>query len=205
MNCGDHGDVTLFVRQARSVADRMSHLTRQLLAYVQGGSYDPALTPVNELINSAFPVLRRLVQPSVHLVTEQCPQHLKVKVDVTQMQMVLSTIITNADEAISGAGEIRISAGEVLVKDTAVDETDSLAPGSWICITIRDTGKGMDQQTLQRIFEPFFTTKFEGRGLGMAMVSGIIKSHEGSVRVASQVNKGTQVSIYLPFVQDEAD
>ena len=205
MNCGDHGDVKHFVRQARSVSDRMSHLTRQLLTYVQGGSHAPVLVPVNELINGAFPVLRRLVQPNVHLVSEQCPQHLKAKVDVTQMQMVLSAIINNADEAISGDGEIRISADEVVVKETRQDVTDPLAPGSWICITIQDTGKGMDQHTVAHIFEPFFTTKFEGRGLGMAMVSGIIKSHEGSIRVASQVNKGTRISIFLPFMADEPD
>jgi len=207
MNCGDHSDVGLFIRQARSVSDRMSHLTRQLLAYVQGGSYDPSLSAMNELINSAFPVLRRLVQPSVHLIAEQCPEKLKARVDVTQMQMALSAIITNADEAISGAGEIRITAAEVVVKEAmqAENEIDPLVPGSWICLTIWDSGKGMDQNTLQRIFEPFFTTKFEGRGLGMAMVSGIVKSHEGSIRVASKVNVGTRVSIYLPFVEDQED
>jgi len=205
MNCGDHSDVGLFIQQARSVSDRMSHLTRQLLAYVQGGSYDPSLTAMNELINSAFPVLRRLVQPSVHLISEQCPEKLQARVDMTQMQMALSAIITNADEAISGDGEIRITAAEVVVKEVMPDEADPLAPGSWICLTIRDSGKGMEQNTLQRIFEPFFTTKFEGRGLGMSMVSGIVKSHEGSIRVASKVNEGTRFSIYLPFVEDQED
>jgi signal transduction histidine kinase len=202
MNCGDHADVAGFIRQARSVSDRMSHLTRQLLAYVQGGSHKPVLTPLNELINCAFPVLRRLVQPSVHLVTEQCPEKLKAKVDMTQMQMALSAIVTNAEEAISGSGEIRISAAEVVVKEAMQGDIDPLAAGSWICLTIQDTGKGMDQNSLKRLFEPFFTTKFEGRGLGMAMVSGIIKNHEGSIRVASQVGQGTQVSIYLPLVED---
>jgi signal transduction histidine kinase len=120
---------------------------------------------------------------------------------MTQMQMALSAVITNADEAIDGTGEIRITAAEVGAKEAMSDEADPLACGAWICLTIWDSGKGMDQNTLQRIFEPFFTTKFQGRGLGMAMVSGIVKSHEGSIRVASIINEGTRVSIYLPFVE----
>lgn len=78
--------------------------------------------------------------------------------------------------------------------------TPELSPGHYICLAIEDDGKGMDEETRDRIFEPFFTTKFQGRGLGMAAVYGIIRNHNGAVFADSELDKGTKVRIYLPVV-----
>lgn len=76
-----------------------------------------------------------------------------------------------------------------------------LKPGPYVCISIEDDGKGMDEETRERIFDPFFTTHFIGRGLGMAAVYGIVKNHNGSMSVDSEPEKGTVVRIYLPAIE----
>jgi signal transduction histidine kinase len=76
-----------------------------------------------------------------------------------------------------------------------------LTPGNYACIGFQDSGTGMDSDTLHRLFEPFYSTKFEGRGLSMAAVSGIIKRHNGWIDVNSQITRGTLVKIYLPIVE----
>ena len=198
MNNNNDTNVSQFIQQARSVSDRMSKLTRQLLTYVQSGKFNPTQISIDDLINGAFPVLRRLVQPSVHLISEQADEDIMVNVDVTQMQMVISAIVTNADEAISEDGEIRISTAKVPTHNVLKNDGENWDAGCCVRISIEDTGKGMDEEAQRRLFEPFYTTKFEGRGLGMAMSLGIIKSHLGNIRVSSEVDCGTRVDIFLP-------
>ena len=120
-----NAEVTQFIQQARTVSDRMSKLTRQLLTYVQGGKFNPTPIPVNDLINGAFPVLRRLVQPSVHLISEQADTTIIVNVDVTQMQMVISAIVTNADEAMTGGGDIRIKTSTIPAQSGGKDDGEN--------------------------------------------------------------------------------
>ena len=193
-----NAEVTQFIQQARTVSDRMSKLTRQLLTYVQGGKFNPTPIPVNDLINGAFPVLRRLVQPSVHLISEQADTTIIVNVDVTQMQMVISAIVTNADEAMTGGGDIRIKTSTIPAQSGGKDDCENWDSGCCVCISIEDTGKGMDEEAQRRLFEPFYTTKFEGRGLGMAMSLGIVKSHLGRIRFpASSIEVRASISSCL--------
>ena len=195
-----NAEVAQFIQQARTVSDRMSKLTRQLLTYVQSGKFNPTLIPVDDLINGTFPVLRRLVQPSVHLISEQSEKTIIVDVDVTQMQMVISAIVTNADEAMSGGGDISIKTSTVPAQSGGKDDGENWDAGCCVCISIEDTGKGMDEEAQRRLFEPFYTTKFEGRGLGMAMSLGIVKSHLGRIQVSSEIDRGTRVDIILPCI-----
>jgi CheY-like chemotaxis protein len=118
--------------------------------------------------------------------------------DVAQLQMVLSAVLNNASEAMEGKGTIKIS-----VRDGEIDEHFlgtglELTPGFYVCIRIEDSGKGMDEETKSKIFDPFFTTKFQGRGLGMAAVYGIVSNHDGLIIIDSELGKGTVVRIFLP-------
>jgi len=117
------------------------------------------------------------------------------------MQMVLSAILANANEAIEDEGLIRITAGNKDLDEDFTKQHPGLKPGSYVCLTIEDDGEGMDEETKDGIFEPFFTTKFQGRGMGMAAVYGIIKSHDGWIYVDSERGKGTVVRIYLPAIE----
>jgi len=117
------------------------------------------------------------------------------------MQMVLSAVINNASEAIPDKGLISVS-----VRAGDVDENFSrpgfqLEDGTYLCLRIEDTGKGMSDEILSKIFDPFFSTKFLGRGLGMAAVHGIVKNHSGMIIVDSHPGKGTIVRIYMPAAQ----
>ena len=114
------------------------------------------------------------------------------------MQMLLAAILSNASEAIEEKGTVRVKLHNVDVLPDDCIKYQGLKPGRHVLLSITDTGKGMDQKTLERVFEPFYTTKFQGRGLGMAAVYGIVKKHGGFVYVASELGKGTTVSIYLP-------
>jgi CheY-like chemotaxis protein len=117
------------------------------------------------------------------------------------MQMVLSAIFINASEAMEGKGSIQVTCRNKRITDETIIDFPSLKPGDYVKITIKDDGKGMDEDTRSSIFEPFFTTKFQGRGLGMAASYGIIKNHDGWISVDSELGKGTAVHIYLPAVE----
>jgi CheY-like chemotaxis protein len=142
-------------------------------------------------------LIQYTIPPSIRIETELADELVTVEADFTQMQMVLSAMIANAAEAIDGFGEIRISTSNVSSAEFA-EECPGLNSGLCACLTIEDNGKGMDEETRSRIFEPFFTTKFQGRGLGMAAVYGIVRNHNGGIVVLSEGGQGTVVRIYLP-------
>ncbi len=121
------------------------------------------------------------------------------------MQMVLSAILANSNEAIEAEGLIRITAENKDIDENFTKQHHGLKPGYYVCLTIEDDGKGMDKETKDGIFEPFFTTKFQGRGMGMAAVYGIIKNHDGWISVDSELGKGTVVQIYLPAIEIEVE
>jgi len=112
---------------------------------------------------------------------------------------VLSAILTNAVEALEAGGTIDISAEQLTIEPAAPASPLDLAPGRYLALQIKDNGRGMDETTLQQIFDPFFTTKFMGRGLSMAAVYGIVKSHHGDITVESELGRGTTVRVYLPL------
>jgi CheY-like chemotaxis protein len=114
--------------------------------------------------------------------------------------MVLSAVVHNAAESMESGGWIRVTIRNEIVGENATIGQD-LVPGPYVCLSIEDNGKGMDEEIRKRVFEPFFTTKFHGRGLGMPAVYGIIKGHDGYVAVDSEPGKGTHVRIYLPAVE----
>jgi CheY-like chemotaxis protein len=131
--------------------------------------------------------------------TDLPPEVSAVKADPTQMEMVLSALIANADEAMEGPGRIRIATANVELDQKLITH-HGLTPGPYVCVSVEDTGKGMDEETRERIFDPFFTTHFLGRGLGMAAVYGIIRNHGGAIEVESELGKGTVVRVYLPAI-----
>jgi PAS domain S-box-containing protein len=177
--------------------ERMAALTAQLLGYARGGRYQPRDMDASLLVSGAVELAADLVRPPVTL-ERDIPQGLgKVNADVTQMHMVISALIANAAEAIDGAGRITVSCRNIELTDDEPALDADLRPGVYVCIMVSDTGKGMDSETLSRIFEPFFTTKFQGRGLGMAAVYGIVKNHGGHIEVDSVPGRGTHVRIYL--------
>jgi two-component system cell cycle sensor histidine kinase/response regulator CckA len=183
----------------------MAGLTNQLLAYASGGKYQSKTLTLKDLVKDTLPILQHNIAPSIRVETDLPDDISNVKVDSTQMQMVLSAVLTNASEAMEDKGRIRIIIRNEKIDKVSAKIDPDLKPGLYVCLTIEDEGKGMEKENIHKVFDPFFTTKFQGRGLGMAAAYGVIRNHGGSISLYSELGKGTVVRIYLPAVEIRAE
>lgn len=198
MGFPEKGEMARYLEPMREAVQRMAQLNDHLLAYARGGKYQPKTLSLARFIMDTLPLLKPSLRPAVVLETELTAEETPVEVDTSQMQMVLSAILANASEAIEGQGKIRIECTDVQIAPDGIPGTFPLSPGSYVCLTVQDNGRGMDEETRERIFEPFFTTKFQGRGMGMPAVYGVVRNHGGWISVDSVPGEGTTVRIYLP-------
>ncbi len=192
-----------YIEPIKSSAHRMAHLTRQLLAYATGGRHDPQPMSLSDFVKNALPMIQSTVKPGICIETDLPSDVFGVEADHTQMEMVLSAVVANADEATEDRGRIRITTRNVEIANAPVKDHPWLKPGRYVSLSLEDDGKGMDKETRGRIFDPFFTTHVRGRGLGMATVYAIVRDHEGWISVDSEPGKGTAVRIYLPALEAE--
>jgi two-component system cell cycle sensor histidine kinase/response regulator CckA len=199
----ENEEIDKHTQPIHSSAQRMAHLTSQLLAYARGGKYKPQQISLNTFVQETLPFVKHVIKSGIIVDTDLPEEPCYVEADLTQLQMVLLAVMVNAAEAIENAGYIRLTVRrEEIDGDFGTGHLD-LKPGAYISLTIEDSGSGMSEETRIRVFEPFFTTKFQGRGLGMAAVYGIVKNHDGLVVVDSELGKGTVVRIYLPESRDK--
>ena len=185
-------------------AKEASVLTQQLLAFARGGRYEPRPTDLNEVINETLHLQRRAFPPRVAIDRDLAPGIWSALVDAVQLRQVLMNVCINAVEAIGGHGRLTICTRNIEVTEAEVCAGQALALGRYVQLEITDSGCGMDERTRTRAFEPFFTTKFQGRGLGLAAVYGIVANHGGQVTIRSAPGQGTVVSVTLPVCAAEA-
>ena len=196
----EHEKIDKFIYPIRHSLDRMSQLTDQLLAYARGGKFQVEGISIGDFIRSTLPLIQYNIKSTVGVTTDIPHDILRIRADLTQMQMVMSAIISNASEAIDSTGCIRITGRNIKITEEDSKDFGGLKPGPYVCLKIEDDGKGMDEETKKRVFEPFFSTKFTGRGLGMAAAYGIIKNHDGWISISSKLGEGTTVFFYLPAI-----
>ena len=178
-------------------AQRASELAQQMLAFARGGNYQPSLMDLNDSVQHALQ-LQRPVIPDTLVVEQQLASELwPVSADASQMVQVIANLLTNAVEAGDGQGRIRVSTANVMIDEGVCN----LKPGRYVSLVVADTGGGMSTEVLARVFEPFFTTKFQGRGMGMAAVYGIVQNHGGDISIESEAGHSTVVTVYLPAVE----
>lgn len=180
-----------------TAAQRMSDQCNKLLAFARGGKYQPRHLQINRLIQKIAEEVRKNTNAPVSFEFQLAENILPVYADLDQMEFMIEAVVTNAVEAMENGGDIRITTQNETVRDAADDEIGTV-PGTFVSITITDTGIGMDEKTREKIFDPFFSTKFQGRGMGMAAVYGIIKNHNGWINVDSAPGEGTTVRITMP-------
>ncbi|MCL5098966.1 MAG: response regulator [Candidatus Omnitrophica bacterium] len=179
-----------------SASERAAHLTRQLLAYSGKGRYIVRPIELPKVISGIHHLLESSVPRKVRLSLDLSGPVPSVQADAHQMEQVLMNLVMNAAEAIGeDAGTIRISTGTQTLE---ANDASGLPPGEYVYLEVRDSGCGMDEQTTSRIFDPFFTTKFMGRGMGLAAVAGIVKAHQGVIRVSSTPGQGSTFRMLLP-------
>ena len=192
-----------YCKATKTSTCRMATLTKKLLAYARGGKYLPKTISLSDFVRDVLPALQHTLSPDIRLDVD-LPGHISyVKADSSQMQMVLSALLSNSDEAIEGEGRIRICTRNENLDEEFTERHPPLEPGLYVSLTVEDDGKGMDEETKNGVFEPFFTTKFQGRGMGMAAAYGIVDNHDGYISVDSELGKGTKVVIYLPANKGE--
>ena len=205
MDLPEDENIDKYLETMETSVRRMAHLTDQLLAYARGGKYQPKTICLSDFVEHSLPLIQHGMDSAIHLETDLSGGISYIEADPTQIQMVLSAVVTNASEAIDGPGCIRITTRNQWIDEELAKLHPDLRPGYYVCLTIEDDGKGMDEETRSRLFEPFFTTKFQGRGLGMAAVYGIVRHHHGWISVDSEVGRGTVISIYLPASEVELE
>jgi two-component system, cell cycle sensor histidine kinase and response regulator CckA len=176
-------------------------LTRQLHAYA--GTREGSLRPTDaaHLVGDIVKLLGVTMGPSVELRVENEPAPLIVLADQGQLTQVLMNLVTNAHDAIGeGPGTIVVAARSVGLAgdEVGLHIREPLMAGPYVCIEVRDSGRGMDEATLGRVFEPYYSTKGPGRGLGLAAALGIVWRHGGGIQLESELGRGTCVRMLLP-------
>lgn len=188
-----------YVQLMIEATDKMTRLTRQLLAYARGGSHGVETILLSNLVADTLPLFKAS-KLSTTIETELSSDLSPIYADRNQLQMALLAVLDNASEAIETQGLIRITCRKEVLAGEAVKPFPGLTPGIYASLIVEDNGKGMKEETRNRVFEPFFSTHFPGRGLGMAAVYGIVKNHDGWISVASQLGVGTTVTVRLPVL-----
>lgn len=195
-----------YVDQILSASERASALTKGLLAFSR--KQQVTLRPVNigEIIQRVMNLLRRLITEDIELSTDIKTDGMIVMADYVQIEQLLMNLTTNARDAMPSGGRLTIKTGRTAL-DSEFRRTHGFGKaGNYAFISVSDTGIGMDERTIERIFEPFFTTKEMGRGtgLGLAVVYGVVKQHNGYIICESRPGGGTTFTIYIPIVDLDA-
>lgn len=196
-----------YVGQILEAADRAAALTRSLLAF--SSKQTPILVEVdlNMVVSRFEKFLQRLIREDIALNTTCAKDPLPVLADRGQVEQILMNLVTNARDAMPEGGRLAIETTKVVLEQKFVEEYGYGAAGEYALVSVSDTGVGMDMQTKARIFEPFFTTKElgKGTGLGLAVVYGIVKEHNGYMSVYSEPGDGTTFRVYLPLTEKAAN
>lgn len=189
----------------QKAGQRAADLTRQMLAYSGRGQFVVRNLDLTVQVEEMLHLLEVSLPKTVVLHLDLRKGLPTVSADASQIQQVIMNLVINAAEAIGEAsGAITIATGALRVDEAAIQTMllgQDVAPGTYVCFEVTDTGCGMDPDTISRIFEPFFTTKFTGRGLGLSAIMGIVRGHKGALRVYSEVGHGTTFKMLLPALE----
>jgi len=186
----------------KEAGQRAAALTKQLLAFARRQPMETKVMNVNGIVSGLEKMLQRLLGEDIHLRTELHPELGKVKVDPGQIEQVVVNLAVNARHAMPTGGRLLLRTVPLQVTfDDPAPHAD-VPTGSYILLTVSDTGIGMDAATQARVFEPFFSTKGEGTGLGLSTAYGIVRQSGGHIFVNSAPGQGAAFSIYLPVTRE---
>ena len=190
------------LKEIERAAHRAAELCRQMLAYSGRGKLTTSLLHINDVVTEMSDLLGVSVTKKTSLRYDLGQDLPPVMADLTQMHQVIMNLVVNASEAVGEqSGSITVRTGSLecekeYLRKTYMDR--DLLEGLYVSLEVSDTGCGMDTATRERIFDPFFTTKFTGRGLGLAAVLGIVRAHQGGIKVYSEPMQGTTFKILIP-------
>ena len=184
-------------------ASRASDLVKQILTFSRQENYELKPLKTQQVIKEALKLIASSLPSTIKIsqnINKNCGM---ILADSTQIHQVIMNLCTNAFHAMEETGgELKVNLKEIeLTTEDLKDQ--SMIPGMYVCLTVRDTGTGIKQSIIDRIFDPYFTTKEEGRGtgLGLAVMHGIVKTYKGHISVYSELENGTEFRVYLPMIE----
>jgi len=196
---GDPGTVGP-LKQISDASKRAAALTRQLLMFSRKQVIQTKVLELNAVLQNLANMLLRLLGEDIALQSDYCPHLPQIEADTGMLEQIVMNLAVNSRDAMPRGGKLLITTASVEINEGYATQHPDSRTGEFVCLTVSDTGCGMDRKTLERIFEPFFSTKEVGKGtgLGLATVYGLVKQHQGWIDVASEVGIGTTFKIYFP-------
>ncbi|HSS22412.1 MAG TPA: ATP-binding protein [Pyrinomonadaceae bacterium] len=193
--------------EVEKAARRAAILTRQLLAFSRRQQLERRNIKLNDVIAEIMKLVNRIIGEDVEVNVKAGPKLSTIFADPAQIEQVIMNLAVNARDAMPEGGQLTIETRNLTLDESYQRQYPYVQPGNYVELRVSDTGCGMDAETKARLFEPFFTTKEVGRGtgLGLSMVYGIVKQHDGHLNVYSELGFGTTFKIFLPVVESEAD
>jgi PAS domain S-box-containing protein len=194
-------DVQQYLEEIKHAGERAADMTQKLLAFSRRQIIEPELINANNLIQGLKLMIDRLLPENINVIFDLEDKNLIVMADSGQLEQVVINLVVNARDAMPSGGTLQIKSSLASIERDFVNQKPFAREGQYIAIGISDTGTGMSEEIRKHIFEPFYTTKPEGSGtgLGLSVVFGIIKQHDGFIDLESSVGEGTSFTIYLPF------
>ena len=199
-------DVLPELEDIQEAARKATTMTQQLLGFSRHADLRMVPTDLTRVVTKLSSMMRRVLPENIAIRIDAEEAVHAVRADAGAVEQMLLNLATNARDAMPGGGRLRIEVTERDVQEVTLASHPWITPGRYVCVRVRDSGIGMDEETRSKIFEPFFTTKAPGvgTGLGMAMVYGLTKQHGGFVTVLTAPGKGTTVELYFPVVGEAA-
>jgi PAS domain S-box-containing protein len=195
------------LEQISLATQRAAQLAQQLLFFSKHEPEMRAPCNLNDIIMNLHCMLKRIIGEHISIELDLDPSIWVTQVNQNQIDQVLMNLCINARDAMNSGGVLTISTRNTRIEEEKLKSFPSGRSGRFVCISVADNGFGMNRETMSHIFKPFFTTKEKGQGtgLGLSVVNGIVKEHQGWINVFSEENRGTTFKIYLPVSVEEAD
>jgi PAS domain S-box-containing protein len=193
------------LRKIQSAGERAKSLVAQVLAFSRQAPARPVEVRLGDLVDEGLRLVETAVPPGVRMSAHHCAEHDLIRADPTQVGQIVMNLCTNAFHALRGreGGVLEVSVEDSYLDGSGPPELAALAPGAYVRLGVRDTGRGMEAQVAERMFDPFYTTKRpgEGTGMGMSVVHGIVSRLKGGIVVRSAPDRGTAIGVYLPRIE----
>ncbi|MCU0571564.1 MAG: PAS domain S-box protein [Syntrophobacteraceae bacterium] len=201
----DHPDAR-YLNHIDKAVQRATTLTKKLLVYSRKVESQLEVVDLNLQITQVCELLERLIPKMITIQQDLDPELRPVRADPAQLEQIMMNLAVNARDAMTHGGRFMLKTRNVVIGEEDSRGHVGTSPGRYVCLTVSDSGHGMDQDVLERIFDPFYTTKEPGKGtgLGLAIVYSIVTNHNGFVRCRSEKGQGTTFDIYFPAEMGEA-